>query len=77
MILDFGLGEVLGRKWSLKLLAGSLFRLLRTGNEPLGVGSHTDENLGDFIEEGSHHLISDVDIKSENERKIKNKRGRS
>ena len=77
MILDFGLGEVLGRKWSLKLLAGSLFRLLRTGNEPLGVGSHTDENLGDFMGEGSHHLISDVDIKSENERKIKNKRGRS
>ena len=77
MILDFGLGEVLGRKWSLKLLAGSLFRLLRTGNEPLGVGSHTDENRGDFMGEGSHHLISDVDIKSENERKIKNKRGRS
>ena len=76
-ILDFGLGEDLGRKWSLKLLAWGLFRLLRTGNEPLDIGSHTGENPGDFMGEGSHHLISDEDIKSENERKIKNQRGRS
>lgn len=76
-ILDFGLGEDLGRKWSLKLLARGLFRLLRTGNEPLDVGSHTGENPGDVMGEGSHHLISDEDIKSENEREIKNQRGRS
>ena len=76
-ILDFGLGENLGRKWSLKLLAWSFFRLLRTGNEPLDVGSHAGENPGDFMGEGSHHLISDEDIISENERKIKNQRGRS
>lgn len=45
-ILDFGLGEDLGREMVIETPGLEPFQAHRTGNEPLDVGSHAGRILG-------------------------------